>query len=159
MKLKLLFLLLFFVPLGLLAQGQITGTVTSADDGMPLPGASVVIKGTTTGTTTDFDGNYTLDDVASDATLIFSYIGFLRAEVAVNGQSTINLAMQADAQQLDEVILTGYATERKADLTGAITVVDLGPVEGQSMSSGSAVQSLQGRVPGLFIEKSGESNR
>ena len=156
MKLKLLFLLLIFVPIGLLAQVQITGTVTSADDGMPLPGASVVVKGTTTGATTDFDGIYTLDDVASDAILVFSYIGFLSAEVPVNGQSTINLAMQADAQQLDEVILTGYATERKADLTGAITVVDLGPVEGQSMSSGSAVQSLQGRVPGLFIEKSGD---
>ncbi len=156
MKLKLLILLLIFVPIGLLAQVQITGTVTSADDGMPLPGASVVVKGTTTGTTTDFDGIYTLDDVPSDAILVFSYIGFLRAEVPVNGQSTINLAMQADAQQLDEVILTGYATERKADLTGAITVVDLGPVEGQSMSSGSAVQSLQGRVPGLFIEKSGD---
>ncbi len=156
MKLKLLFLLLIFVPIGLLAQGQITGTVTSADDGMPLPGASVVVKGTTTGTTTDFDGIYTLDDVASDAILVFSYIGFLSTELPVDGQSTINLAMQADAQQLDEVILTGYATERKADLTGAITVVDLGPVEGQSMSSGSAVQSLQGRVPGLFIEKSGD---
>src|SRR5680860_570332 len=106
MKLKLLFLLLIFVPIGLLAQGQITGTVTSADDGMPLPGASVVVKGTTTGTTTDFDGIYTLDDVASDAILVFSYIGFLSTELPVDGQSTINLAMQADAQQLDEVILT-----------------------------------------------------
>ena len=156
MKFKLLFLLLIFVPIGLLAQGQITGAVTSADDGMPLPGASVVVKGTTTGTTTDFDGNYILDDVASDATLIFSYIGFLRAEVPVNGQSTINLVMQADAQQLEEVVLTGYATERKIDLTGAVTVVDLAPVEGQSLSSGNAMQALQGRVPGLFVEKSGD---
>ncbi|SHJ36820.1 SusC/RagA family TonB-linked outer membrane protein [Pseudozobellia thermophila] len=156
MKLKLLFFLLTFVPLGLLAQGQITGTVTSADDGMPLPGASVVVKGTTTGTTTDFDGIYTLNDVPPDATLVFSYIGFTRTEIPVNNQSTIDIAMQADAQQLEEVVLTGYATERKADLTGAVTVVELGPVEGQSMSSGSAVQSLQGRVPGLFIEKSGD---
>ncbi|MUH36995.1 TonB-dependent receptor [Zobellia amurskyensis] len=156
MKLKLLFLLLTLAPVGLLAQDRITGTVTSADDGLPLPGASVIVNGTTIGTTTDFDGIYTLEEVPSDATLVFSYIGFLKAEIPVNGQSTINLAMQADAQQLDEVILTGYATERKADLTGAVTVVDLGPVEGQSMSSGSAVQSLQGRVPGLFIEKSGD---
>ncbi len=156
MKLKLLFLLLTLAPVGLLAQDRITGTVTSADDGLPLPGASVIVSGTTIGTTTDFDGIYTLEEVPSDATLVFSYIGFLKAEIPVNGQSIINLAMQADAQQLDEVILTGYATERKADLTGAVTVVDLGPVEGQSMSSGSAVQSLQGRVPGLFIEKSGD---
>lgn len=156
MKLKLLFYLFILAPIGIMAQGQITGTVTSADDGMPLPGASIVVKGTTSGTTTDFDGNYTLDNVPSDATLIFSYIGFTRSEVPVNGQSVIDYAMQADAQQLEEVVLTGYATERKADLTGAVTVVELGPVEGQSMSSGSAVQSLQGRVPGLFIEKSGD---
>ncbi|MBD0851174.1 SusC/RagA family TonB-linked outer membrane protein [Maribacter arenosus] len=156
MKVKLLFLLLTFVPIGLLAQGQITGTVTAAEDGMPLPGASVVIKGTTTGTTSDFDGNYTLDNVASDATLIFSYIGFLKAEVAVNGQSVVNLAMQEDAQQLEEIVLTGYSTERKVDLTGAVTVVDVAPIEGQSLSSGNAMQALQGRVPGLFIEKSGD---
>jgi len=156
MKVKLLFLLLIFVPIGLLAQGQITGTVISADDGMPLPGASVVVQGTTTGTTTDFDGNYSLDDVASDATLVFSYIGFIKAEVPVDGQSTIDLTMQADAQQLDEVVVTGYTAERKIDLTGAVTVVDIAPIEGQSLSSGSTVQALQGRVPGLFIEKSGD---
>ncbi len=157
MKLKFLFyLLLFFAPFSLLGQGQITGTVTSSDDGMPLPGATVVEVGTTNGATTDFDGNYTLGDVASDATLAFSYIGYLKVEIPVNGQSTISIALQPDAQQLEEVVLTGYATERKADLTGAITVVELGPVEGQSRSSGNAMQALQGRVPGLFVEKSGD---
>ncbi|WP_373517280.1 SusC/RagA family TonB-linked outer membrane protein [Pricia sp.] len=156
MKMKLLFFLLTLAPLGLLAQGQVTGTVTSTDDGMPLPGASVVVKGTTTGATTDFDGNYTLNDVAPDATLAFSYIGFTSQEVPVEGQSNINVALQADAQQLDEVVLTGYAVEKKADLTGAITVVDLAPVEGQSLSSGNAMQAMQGRVPGLFVEKSGD---
>lgn len=155
MKLKLLIILFIIVPLGLWAQGEITGTVTSADDGMPLPGASVIVVGTTTGTTTDFDGNYTLSKVDSDALLAFSYIGFTSQEVPVNGQSTINVILQADAQQLEEVVLTGYVTERKVDLTGAITVVEMGPVEGQSMSSGSPIQALQGRVPGLFIEKSG----
>ncbi|HEA22373.1 hypothetical protein LCGC14_0736870 [marine sediment metagenome] len=156
MKLKLLFLLLIFVPMGLVAQVQITGTVTSADDGMPLAGASVIIKGTTAGTTTDFDGNYSLDDVAADATLVFSYIGFSSIEMPINNQSTINVAMQEDAQQLDEVVLTGYSTERKIDLTGAVTVVDVAPIEGQSLSSGNAMQALQGRVGGLFIEKSGD---
>ena len=145
-----------FVPIGLLAQGQITGTVTSSDDGFPLPGTSVIIKGTTTGTTTDFDGNYELSNVPGDATLVFSYIGFTRMEVPVNGQSQINVALQEDAQQLDEVVLTGYSTERKVDLTGAVTVVDIAPIEGQSLSSGNAMQALQGRVGGLFIEKSGD---
>ena len=156
MKLKLLFFLMIFAPMGLWAQGQITGTVTSAADGMPLPGASVIIKGTTVGTTTDFDGNYTLDDVATDAILVFSYIGFSSVEMPVDGQSTIDVAMQEDAQQLDEVVLTGYSTERKIDLTGAVTVVDVAPIEGQSLSSGNAMQALQGRVPGLFVEKSGD---
>lgn len=156
MKLKLLLLLMVIVPIGLMAQGQITGTVTSSDDGFPLPGTSVIIKGTTTGTTTDFDGNYELNNVAGDATLVFSYIGFTRMEVTVNGQSQINVALQEDAQQLDEVVLTGYSTERKVDLTGAVTVVDVAPIEGQSLSSGNAMQALQGRVGGLFIEKSGD---
>lgn len=156
MKLKYLIYLLIFAPMGLWAQGQVTGTVTSSDDGMPLPGATVVVVGTTNGTTTDFDGNYVIENVPSDASLAFSYVGFLRVEVSVNSQSVINVALQADAQQLEEVVLTGYATERKADLTGAITVVELAPVEGQSLSSGNAMQALQGRVPGLFVEKSGD---
>lgn len=156
MKLKLLLLLMVIVPIGLMAQGQITGTVTSSDDGYPLPGTSVIIKGTTTGTTTDFDGNYELENVADNAILVFSYIGFTRMEVSVNGQSQINIALQEDAQQLDEVVLTGYSTERKVDLTGAVTVVDIAPIEGQSLSSGNAMQALQGRVGGLFIEKSGD---
>ncbi|WP_339629162.1 TonB-dependent receptor [uncultured Maribacter sp.] len=156
MKLKLLLLLMVIVPIGLMAQGQITGKVTSSDDGLPLPGTSVIIKGTTTGTTTDFDGNYELNNVDAEATLVFSYIGFTRMEVLVNGQSQINVALQEDAQQLDEVVLTGYSTERKVDLTGAVTVVDIAPIEGQSLSSGNAMQALQGRVGGLFIEKSGD---
>src|SRR5690606_39054970 len=146
MKLKLLLLLMTFVPLGLFAQEQIKGTVTSQDDGMPLPGASVVVAGTTNGTTTDFDGNFALDEVPSDATLSVSYVGFLTISLPVNGQTTFNIVLQPDAQMLDEVVLTGYTTERKADLTGAITVVELGPVEGQSLSSGNAMQALQGRV-------------
>lgn len=157
MKLKLLLFLLMMVPTSfLLAQGTVTGTVTAQDDGMPLPGTSVIVVGTTNGAQTDFDGNYTLDDVPSDATLRFSYVGFLTMDVAVNGQSTISVALQVDAQQLDEVVITGYTAERKVDLTGAITVVDIAPIEGQSLSSGSPIQALQGRVPGLFIEKSGD---
>jgi TonB-linked SusC/RagA family outer membrane protein len=139
-----------------MAQGPITGTVTSSGDGAPLPGASVIIKGTTTGTTTDFDGNYKLNSVTSDATLVISFIGFITIEVPVNGQSRIDAVLQEDAQQLDEVVLTGYSAERKIDLTGAVTVVDIAPIEGQSLSSGNAMQALQGRVGGLFIEKSGD---
>lgn len=156
MKLLLLFFLLIGSPVCLFAQGQITGTVIAQSDGMPLPGASVIVVGTKKGTTTDFDGNYTLNNVAAGAKLAISYIGYLSVEFEVAGRSVIDVALQSDEQQLDAIILTGYSKERKVDLTGAITVVSLGPVEGQSLSSGSAIQGLQGRVPGLFIEKSGD---
>ena len=157
MKLKFLFFIIaLFQTSFLLEQGTVIGTITSQEDGMPLPGTSVIVVGTDNGVTTDFDGNYKIDNVPSDATLRFSYIGFLTTDIAVNGQSTISLALQANAQQLDEAVITGYASERKVDLTGAITVVDIAPIEAQSLSSGSPIQALQGRVPGLFIEKSGD---
>ena len=157
MKLKLL-LILVMIPAGIvIAQtGQVTGTVTSAADGMPLPGATVLVAGTSNGTTTDFDGDFTLEDVPADGTLAISYIGYLRQEVSVNGQPVIDVALQEDTQQLEEVVLTGYTTERKVDLTGAVTIVDTEPIEGQTRSSGNAMQALQGRVPGLFVEKSGD---
>ena len=91
MKFKLLIYLLIFAPTCLLAQGQLTGTVTSAGDGIPLPGASVVVVGTTNGTITDFDGNYILYEVDSDAILSISYIGFLTSEIPVNSQSMLLL--------------------------------------------------------------------
>jgi TonB-linked SusC/RagA family outer membrane protein len=156
MKCKQLLFLPIFALFSILAQGQITGTVTDQADGMPLPGVSIVVTGTTQGTATDFDGNYTLENVSGDATLVFSYIGYKTQEIQVNNRSVINVALVADAAQLDEIVVTGYSRQRKVDVTGAITVVELGPTEGVSMSSGSAIQGLQGRVPGVFIEKSGD---
>lgn len=156
MKCKQLFLMSFFVLLGLLAHGQISGTVTSQDDGMPLPGVTVLVSGTSQGTATDFDGNYILENVSGDATLVFSYVGFKTQQIQINGRSVVDVVLEVDAAQLDAVVVTGYGKERKVDITGAITVVDLAPVEGQSLSSGNAMQALQGRVPGLFVEKSGD---
>lgn len=156
MKLKQLLFLPVFVLMSILAQAQVKGTVTSLEDGMPLPGVSVIVSGTTKGTATDFDGNYVLNDVPSDATLSISYIGFKTIQIPVNGQAIINIQLEIDTAQLDEIVLTGYSKERKVDVTGAISVVDVGAIEGQSMSSGNAMQALQGRVPGLFIEKTGD---
>lgn len=156
MKCKQLLFLPIFALFSMFAQGQISGTVTDQADGMPLPGVSIIVSGTTQGAATDFDGNYTLENVSGDATLVFSYIGYKTQEVQVNNRSVIDVALSADAALLDEIVVTGYSRERKVDVTGAITVVDLGPTEGVSMSSGSAIQGLQGRVPGLFIEKNGD---
>ena len=158
MKLKLSLFLLLLMPLSFITaqEIQVTGTVTTAEDGMPLLGATVSIKGTSRGTTTDFDGNYSLDGVAEDATLVFTFMGYKETEVPVEGRSVIDVVLEADAALLDQVVITGYSRERKVDVTGAITVVDVAPIEGQSRSSGNAMQALQGRVPGLFVEKSGD---
>lgn len=156
MKLKQLLFLAVFALMSSWAHAQVRGTVTSQEDGMPLPGVSVSVPGTTQGTATDFDGNYVLDGVDPNLTLVFSYIGFVTQEVQINGRTLIDVAMIGDAALLDEIVVTGYAIERKVDITGAITVVDLDPIQGQSLSSGNVMQALQGRVPGLFVEKSGD---
>lgn len=156
MKLKQLLFLPVFALISILAQAQVKGTVTSKEDGTPLPGVSVIVSGTTQGTATDFEGNYVLSGVPSDATLSISYIGYKTIQIPVNGQTTINIQLETDTAQLDEIVLTGYSRERKVDVTGAISVVEIGEIEGQSRSSGNAMQALQGRVSGLFIEKSGD---
>lgn len=156
MKLKQLLFLPVFALMSIWAQAQVKGTVTSQEDGMPLPGVSVIVSGTTQGTATDFDGNYVLENVDKNATLVFSYVGFKTQQIQISGRSVIDVVLEIDAAELDAVVVTGYGKERKVDITGAITVVDLAPVEGQSLSSGNAMQALQGRVPGLFVEKSGD---
>lgn len=134
----------------------IKGTVTSSEDGMSLPGVSVLVSGTNKGTTTDLDGKYELKNVDAKASLVFSYVGFTNQTVQVNGQETINVALKGESQQLTEVVVTGYSKERKVDVTGSVVVVEMKPIEGQSMSSGNAMQAMQGRVAGLSVEKSGD---
>lgn len=158
MKCKIiLYLILMGSFFSLSAQNiSIKGTVTSSEDGLSLPGVSVLVTGTNIGTTTDLDGKYQLKNVAPNASLIFSYVGYKNQTVKINNQSTLNVVMATESQELTEVVVTGYSKERKVDVTGAVTVVDLKPIEGQSMSSGNAMQALQGRVAGLQIEKSGD---
>lgn len=133
-------------------QSTITGTVTD-ESGAPLPGANVIVKGTTNGTQTDFDGNYTLE-AAGDATLIFSYLGFQTKEVAVDGQSTINTSLAEDAAALDEVIVTGYTTETRRETTAAVSIVKA--EELAAIPSGNIEQALQGRVPGVTVLTNGQ---
>ena len=99
----------------------VSGTVT--DGSMPIPGVNILVKGTSNGTTTDFDGNFTLNDVASDATLVFSFVGFAQQEVKVNGRSTINITMSEDAAALSEVVVIGYGSTTVKDATGAVATV------------------------------------
>ncbi|HLT52168.1 MAG TPA: TonB-dependent receptor [Arenibacter sp.] len=156
MKIKNTLLLISFLLSQLIAHAQdnitVRGTVTDDND-QPLPGASVIIKGTTTGTQTDFDGNYVLDNVPTNATLAISYLGFTSLEIPVNGQTSINIQLQEDSQALDEVVVVGYGTQRKADLTGAISTIKSEDIT--RTPSGSAMQSLQGKVAGLQVVSSG----
>ncbi len=128
-------------------QSTVTGTVTDAD-GAPLPGANVLVKGTTNGTQTDFDGNYTIE-ASSDDTLIFSYIGFASQEVAVAGQSSINVGLAEDAAALEEVVVIGYSAQTRGDLTGSVASVDL--VEATKAPIVNAAEALQGRVSGVTV--------
>jgi TonB-linked SusC/RagA family outer membrane protein len=145
---KFIFLLALVVCASGYSQQRITGTVSDAD-GVPLPGANVVIKGTTNGTTADFDGNYAIDDVQSGATLVFSYIGYTTREIPVNGQSIVNASLQEDLENLDEVIVVAYGTTTKKDLTGAV-----GVVSGEDLAkfpTSTIDQALQGRTAGVQI--------
>ncbi|MGX1930566.1 SusC/RagA family TonB-linked outer membrane protein [Flagellimonas sp. 2504JD4-2] len=156
MKIRNVLLVIFLLFTQILAFGQsditVSGTVTD-EQGEPLPGASIILKGTTIGVQTDFDGNYSLTNVDPSGILVFSYIGYRSQELPVNGQVTINVALQEDTQFLDEVVVVGYGELKVKDLTSAITtvnseVLDLAPV-------GQPMQALQGRVAGLQIVNNG----
>ncbi len=127
---------------------QVSGTITTTDD-EALPGVNIIEKGTTNGVVTDFDGNYTITIADADAVLIFSSIGFVNQEITVSGRTTINLVMEEDIQSLGEVVLVGYGTQRKQDLTGAISSADL--EQFQEAPNTSVLQALQGSLPGITI--------
>ncbi|MGJ8659336.1 MAG: SusC/RagA family TonB-linked outer membrane protein [Cellulophaga fucicola] len=156
MKILNQILLICFILLGTTAYAQesiaVKGQVLD-NDGMPLLGASIVIKGTTTGTQTDFDGNYQLNTVPTNATLIVSYIGFITSEIAVNNKTSINVTLQEDAQSLDEVVVIGYGEMKSKDLTSAITTIKADELA--AVPTGSAMQAMQGKVAGMQVVSSG----
>lgn len=142
---------LFMGVLSLNAQDasiSVSGTVVDKEDNSPLPGVTVMVKGTTTGTVTDIDGIYTIQAPAN-GTLVFSYIGMVTQEVAVNGQSTVDLSMSADAVGLSEVVVVGYGTQKKENLSGAVDAIDVEQLESRPISN--LAQGLQGVAPNLNI--------
>ncbi len=151
-KLLLISFLLFQAILFAQNNTTISGTVLDSQ-GQPLPGANVVLKGTTTGTQTDFDGNYSLDNVPGNGILVFSYIGYLTQELPINNRTSLDVTLQEDTQALDEVVVVGYGTQKKADLTGSIVTVNSEQIE--KTPAANPVQSLQGRVAGVQIVSPG----
>lgn len=132
-------------------QMQISGTVM--DEQGPLPGATVIVKGTTNGVQTDFDGNYTIDVADANATLVFSYVGYSAQEVAINGQSTLNVTLTPDTQNLEEVVVLGYKTRKKGEVTGSVSTIDSKAIE--QSSNKDIAKSLAGRASGLIISDRG----
>ncbi len=157
---KFVFLLLCMATISLHASEFLTtqnlsinGTVTDSQ-GMPLSGANVIVKGTNIGAVTDFDGNYSLNNVPSIAkTLVVSFLGYKTLEIPINGQSQINVSLQEDADSLDEVVIVGYGTQTKASVTNAISTVKGGDLAVQAQ--GDLRKSLQGLTPGLNIVDNG----
>ncbi len=134
-----------------IVQSTVTGTVTD-ESGVPLGGASVVVKGTTTGAVADFDGNYSIQ-VASDGVLVFSYVGFTRMEVPVGGRSTINITLQVDASLLDEVVVVGYGTQKKGEVTGAIETVTAEQLS--IVQVASTIDAIKGQIAGVDVQSTG----
>lgn len=131
---------------------EILGNVKSATDNESLPGVNVRVKGQAVGSITDFGGNYKLS-VSPDAILLFSYIGYVPQEIPVNGKSKIDVVLKESSLILDEVVAVGYRTERKADLTGAVSVVKVD--EMMSSAENNPMKALQGRVAGMQVTSDG----
>jgi len=150
MRTKFLFLMMLFLCAAM-AWGQsrnIRGKVVSATDNEPIIGASVVVKGTTDGTITDLNGVFSLK-ANSDATLVISYVGFVKAEILLRGQSNIKVTLKEDTKMLDDVVVIGYGTAKKSDLTGAVISANIKDFE--KTPNTNLIQSLQGTVPGLNV--------
>lgn len=130
----------------------IKGKVTDIS-GSSLPGVSIVVKGTTTGTITDANGNYSLSNVPENATLQFSFVGMKAQEVRVGNETTINITLTEENIGIEEVVAIGYGTQRKKDLTGSVAVVDMQALK--SIPTGSAEQALQGQASGVVVISSG----
>lgn len=146
--LNALLICLVMLPATLMAQTTASGTVTDKANAMPLPGVNVIIKGTSRGTATDFDGKYSIE-LSEGEVLVFSYVGYTTQEIIFNGQSPIDVAIEEDASILEEVVLIGYGSVQKEDLTGAVDLVtekdfNKGPIV-------SAQQLISGKIAGVSV--------
>ena len=143
---------LIILPATLMAQSTVTGSVTDKANAMPLPGVNVIIKGTSRGTSTDFDGKYSIE-LSEGEVLMFSYVGYTTQEIKFTGQSTIDVAIEEDAAQLDEVVLIGYGSTTKQDATGAVEKV--GDEEFNRGAIVAPQQLISGKAAGVRVTSSG----
>lgn len=155
-KKRLLKVVSLIIPLlcfSILSFGQsllVKGTVKD-NTGSPIPGATVVLKGTTQGTITDQDGVYSLKDVSSNGVLVFSFVGMTTKEVSIAGQTSINVTLSSEVSDLDEVVVIGYGVQRKEAVTGSVASMKGDDLRG--MASANITQALQGRVSGVQMDQ------
>ncbi|RZS92549.1 SusC/RagA family TonB-linked outer membrane protein [Aquimarina brevivitae] len=150
---KSILLLIGLVPINLFAQDTVQGTVTEEGTGQPIPGVNVIIQGTQTGTTTDFNGNFSLTDVNNGDTLVFSYVGFVTQNIQYTGQASIDVVFKQDAAELEQVVVIGYGSTRKKDLTGSVALVTA-----EDFNTGNNITPenlVNGRVAGVTINTQG----
>ena len=154
MKNRLLKVLVILMMAGFSALGQtVTGRVTSAQDNAPLPGVSVLIKGTTIGTTTDVDGNYSIAPGSSEnVVLSFSFIGFVTQEIPLQGRTVVDVALEEDITQLGEVVVTAFGEQKEV---GKIAYA-VQEVDGDALiraNNANVVNALQGKIAGVHIDQ------
>jgi len=152
---RILFLILFCVPIGLLAQTRtISGKVKDVLDGSGIPGVNVLVQGTTTGVATDADGAFTLELSGVQDVLVFSFIGYKTQTVSVGQRNTLEINLESDATELDEIVVVGYGVQKKSDITGSTANVKGDELLKQPVLT--ATQAIQGKVAGVQIISSGQ---
>ena len=144
--------LMAVVSLSAAAQGKTVSGKVIDQAGDPMIGVTVMVKGTTNGTATDFDGMYELRNVSQNSTLVFSYVGCVTEEVRVGGQSVINMTMKDDSAMLDDLVVVGYGVQKKSDVTGALSHISAEELESRPVSN--AFEALQGKAAGVDITSS-----
>ncbi len=149
-KVLLTFALAVLTLASVLAQSKtISGRVTSAEEPEGVPGASVVVKGTTQGVITDLDGSYSINVPSDASTLVFSFVGYLPKEMPIGSSSIINVVLEVDVKTLNEVVVVGYGTQERREITGSVASIDAKTIE--NLVSPSFESQLAGRAPGVSV--------
>ncbi|MFN8349141.1 MAG: TonB-dependent receptor [Spirosomataceae bacterium] len=148
-----IFLLMLWGSLSFAQGRKVAGKVTDSETGSPMPGVTVLVKGSNAGANTDADGNFNLN-VPDKATLVFSFVGYSTQEVSVGNRTTVNLSLIPDTKALQEVVVTGYAAQQKKDISGSVAIVDV--KEMKKLPASNIADQLQGRVAGVQVSSTGD---
>lgn len=152
-KLSFIIVLMLFAGFQAMAQMQISGKVTNAETGEPIPGVSIFLKSQqTVGTTTDMDGNYSVEVPSNGETLVYTFVGMQQKQVSIDGRSTINVSLQPSVQEMEEVVVTAFGVTKKESFTGSADVIDAEKIEEQNVSN--ITKGLEGIAPGIQVQNS-----